>query len=214
VVLAFALVPIRLESAEQKEFSVPVEIRGKKVEYRSREGRAFFSGGVRVKRGTAFLVSDELETLQGASEAIARGHVVFSDEERRMDLTCAELHYVHGLKQVHARTDCRLISGEGVALTVVLADEMDLLVDEREAVARGRVKITQGPNEARCRMAHLYGAEDRLVLSGRPLLLRPPHEFECDEAVTFVKESRTILTGSVRGKLHTERLDELKQGSP
>lgn len=197
--------------AADKGDAIPIDIRGKRVDYHSKEGRALFSGGVTVLHGSSRLTSDELETVRGSSEAIARGHVLFRDEERKLNLTCDELQYTHGLKQIYARGACQLISGEDGEVTVVTADEIEVFVDPREAVARGSVRIMQGENEALCKRAHLFGAEDRVVLTGRPVLRRPPHEFECDEAVTYFKEGRTILTGSVKGFLHVERLSELKQ---
>lgn len=192
------------------DYSVPIDIRGKKVRYTGGEGRAVFSGGVRVVRGTSVLTSDELETIRGSNEAVARGNVAFKDAERNLDLTCGEIVYAHGLKRILATRECRLLAGEGADLAVVTSNEMEMFVDKREAIASGEVRITQGENEAVCAKAHLFGTEDRMVLSGRPVLRRPPHEFECDQAVSYFKEGRTILTGSVRGKVHTARLDELK----
>lgn len=192
------------------EYEVPVDIRGKRVEYRGHEGRAVFSGGVRVVRGPSVLTSDELETIRGANEAVARGHVVFKDAERNLDLTCDELVYTHGLKQVRATGNCHLVAGKSDEVTVVTSDEMEMFVDSREAVAGGDVRIVQGVNEAACAKAHLFGQEERVVLTGRPVLRRPPHEFECDEAVTYFKEGRTVLTGAVKGRLHADRIEELK----
>jgi lipopolysaccharide export system protein LptA len=195
-----------------KEYSVPVDIRGKKVEYRAKEGKAVFTGGVTVTRGTSVLVSDELETIKDSSEAIARGHVLYRDAERKLELSCTEAHYAHGLKQVTAKGECLLTVGAKGEESVVIADEMEVFTDSKEAVANGKVRIIQGINEALCGTARLYGDDDRVVLTGRPVLRRPPHEFECDEAVTYFKAGRTILTGNVKGRLHTAKLDDLKPG--
>ncbi len=186
----------------------PVEILGKRIEYRGKEGRAVFTGGVTVTRGSSVLKCDTLETIKGSTEAIARGNVNFKDSERKVDLTCSEAQYTHGLKYLQASGSCQLIAGEADGLTVVTADFMELEVDSRVAGARGDVKIVQGPAEARCGEARLYGLEDRIVLSGRPLLLNPPHQFECDEAESFFREGRTVLKGNVTGTLHAKALKQ------
>jgi hypothetical protein len=150
-----------------------------------------------VVRGSSILKCRELDTVRGSNEAMARGDVVFRDEARRMDLTCDEVHYTHGLRQVYATGRCQMIFGEGADVTVVTSDEMELFVETREAIARNNVRVIQG--------------ENRVVLLGRPKLRRPPHEFECDQMETFFKEGRTILRGSVKGKLNTARLEDLKK---
>jgi lipopolysaccharide export system protein LptA len=190
------------------EPDIPVEIRGKQVEYRGKEGRAVFSGGVTVIRGSSILKCDTLETIKGSAEAIARGNVFFKDAERKIDLSCREAQYTHGLKYVSASGECQLIAGEGANLTVVTADFMELQVDVQEAGAKGNVRIVQGEAEARCGEAQLYGLEDRIVLRGRPLLLNPPHQFECDEAESFFKQGRTLLMGNVTGSLHAGTIKE------
>lgn len=190
----------------------PVDIHSKYVDmkYRGKEGWAMFTGGVTVLHGSSKLTSDQLETTGGANdEAFARGNVVFRDSGKKLDLMCDELQYTHGLEQIFAKGNCQLISGEDMDITVVTSDEMEVYVGVREAVAIGSVRILQGENEAVGKRAHLFGDEDRVVLTGRPVLRRPPHEFECDQAITYFKEGRTVLTGTVRGTLHTERLDEL-----
>jgi lipopolysaccharide export system protein LptA len=187
-----------------------VDIRGRKVEYRAKEGKAVFTGGVVVTRGTSRLESDELETMKDSNEAIARGNVFFRDTERKMDLTCDSAHYEHGLKQVRAKGKCRLKSGDPGDETVVTSDEMEVAADAKEAIARGDVRIVQGSNEAFCSEARLFGNEDRVVLTGRPILRRPPHEFVCDTAVSYFKAGRTVLTGNVKGRLHTARIEEFK----
>ena len=218
-VLAFAAGPtVRSDRPARnakagKEYSVPVDIRGKKVEYLAKEGKAVFTGNVVVTRGTSVLVSDELVTFKDSNEAIARGHVLYRDTERKLDLSCAEAHYEHGLKQMTAKGECHLTVGEKGDESVVTADRMEVFTDNKEAVANGNVRIMQGDNEARCVTARLYGNEDRVVLTGRPVLRRPPHEFVCDEAVTYFKAGRTILTGNVKGRLHTAKLDDLKPGT-
>jgi len=191
--------------------AVPVEIHGKRVEYSGRDGKAHFTGGVTVVRGSSTLKCLELDTIRGSNEAMAKGEVVFRDEARKMDLTCDEMHYTHGLRHVVATGKCQLIFGEGGDVTVVTSDEMELFVDTREAIARGNVRVIQGENEALCQEGRLYGLENRVELLGRPKLRRPPHEFECDRMETFFKEGRTILRGSVRGKLNTARLEDLKK---
>lgn len=188
----------------------PVEILGKRIEYRGKEGRAVFTGGVTVTRGTSVLKCDTLETLKGSAEAIARGNVVFKDADRKVDLSCREAQYTHGLKYLQATGDCQLIAGEAAGLTVVTAEFMELEVDSQVAGARGEVRIIQGEAEARCGEARLYGLEDRIVLSGRPLLLNPPHQFECDEAESFFREGKTILKGNVTGTLHAKALKQPK----
>ena len=196
---------------QAKALEVPVEITGKRVDYQGAKGRALFTGGVTVLRSTTRITSDELETIRGSNEAIARGHVVLTDRERQMDLTCEELQYTHGLRQAEARGSCQLISGTGDDVTVVTARTMQVFLDAREATAHEDVRIIQGPNEARCQDAHLYGAEDRVVLTGRPVLRRPPHEFVCDEVTTYFKQGRSILLGSVTGKLTLAGLSDLKK---
>lgn len=208
VFLAASLPVLAADTAEP----TPVDIRSTYVEmkYRGTERWALFTGGVTVLHGSSKLTSDQLETMGGANdEAIARGNVVFQDFEKKLDLMCDELQYTDGLEQMFAKGNCQLISGEGMDVTVVTSDEMEVYVSSREAVAIGAVRIMQGENEAVGKRAHLFGDEDRVVLTGRPILRRPPHEFECDQAVTYFKEGRTILTGAVRGTLHTEQLDEL-----
>lgn len=190
---------------------VPVEIRGREVQYTGREGRARFTGGVTVRRGSSTLLCDELETLQGTSEAIARGHVHFLDGERKLDLTCDEALYTHGLARLEASGHCLLLAGDPDDRTTVTAAKMEVLVEPREALAHGGVRIVQGQNEALCTDAHLFGAESRVVLTGRPVLRRPPHEFECDEMTSYFREGRSVLTGSVKGKLAPERLEEFKK---
>lgn len=190
---------------------VPVEIRGRKVNYKGNQGSAVFTGGVTVNRGTAQMTCDELETIRGSSEAIARGHVVLVDREREMDLTCDEVAYTHGLRQANARGSCQLISGVGDDVTVVTSSSMQIFLDTREATAHENVRIVQGPNEARCTDAHLYGAEDRVVLTGRPVLRHPPHEFVCDQVVTYFKAGRSILTGSVTGKMTLAGIEDIKK---
>lgn len=197
--------------ARAKALEVPVEISGKKVQYQGAKGRALFTGGVTVLRGATRMTSDELETIRGSSEAVARGHVVLTDREHQMDLTCRELQYTHGLRQAEARGDCELISGTGEDVTVVTASTMQVFLDAREATAHENVRIVQGPNEARCVDAHLFGAEDRVVLTGRPVLRRPPHEFVCDEVVSFFKQGRSVLSGNVSGKLTLAGLGDLKK---
>jgi len=164
-----------------------------------------------VVRGSSILKCRELDTVRGSNEAMARGDVVFRDEARRMDLTCDEVHYTHGLRQVYATGRCQMIFGEGADVTVVTSDEMELFVETREAIARNNVRVIQGENEALCQEGRLFGLENRVVLLGRPKLRRPPHEFECDQMETFFKEGRTILRGSVKGKLNTARLEDLKK---
>lgn len=186
----------------------PVEILGKRIEYSGKEGRALFTGGVTVTRGSSVLKCDTLETLKGSVEAIARGNVSFKDAERKVDLSCREAQYTHGLKYLQASGDCQLVAGEAASLTVVTAEFMELEVDSQVAGARGEVRIIQGEAEARCGEARLYGLEDRIVLSGRPLLLNPPHRFECDEAESFFSEGKTILRGNVTGTLHAKALKQ------
>ena len=217
--LTYLSVPATAETPEtppaaEGGSAVPVDIRGKQVEYFGKKGRALFTGGVVVVRGSSTLIADELETVRGSSEAIARGHVVFKDEERKMDLTCNEVRYTHGMRRIHAKGACQLLVGEEDEVTVVTADEMEMLVDEREAIATGAVRIVQGGNEAVCDRAHLFNAEGRVVLTGRPVLRRPPHEFVCDEAVTYFKEGRTVLTGSVRGRFHPEGVEDVRRKRP
>jgi lipopolysaccharide export system protein LptA len=191
--------------------SVPVEIHGKRVEYSGKEGKAHFTGGVTVVRGSSTLKCLELDTIRGSSEALARGKVEFHDAGRKMDLTCDEVHYTHGLRHVMATGHCQLIFGEGADVTVVTGEEMELFVDTREAIARRSVRIIQGENEALCSEGRLYGLENRVELLGRPVLRRPPHEFECDRVETYFKEGRTILRGRVKGKLNTARLEDLRR---
>jgi len=199
----------------EQGLNVPVEIRGKRVEYSGREGRVTFTGNVVVTRGTARLLADEVTTLRGTSEASARGNVMLKDAERKIDLTCAEAAYTHGLRQVMASGTCHLIAGEGDSLTVVDSDEMEVFVENKEAIARGNVRIMQGENEAECRLAHLYGKEHRAVLFGDPVLRHPPHEFRSDEVVSFFQEGKLVLNGNVRARIHAGKLDTLgKEGSP
>ena len=193
---------------------IPVEIRGREVKYTGKAGLAHFTGGVAVVRGSATLVSDELDTIQGAEEAIARGHVRLFDGERMLDLVCDEAHYTHGLARVEASGHCRLFSGAGSDLSTVTADSMEVLVDTREALAHGSVRIVQGDDEAVCTDAHLFGAESRVVLTGRPVLKRPPHEFVCDQMTSYFREGRSVLTGSVKGRLAPEHLEDLKREGP
>lgn len=190
---------------------VPVQIRGRQVVYTGREGRARFTGGVTVTRGSSTLMCDELDTVQGTSEALAKGHVHFRDDEHRLDLLCDEALYTHGLSRLEAKGNCVLLAGEAPELTTVTATAMEVLVESREALAHGGVRIVQGEDEALCADAHLYGAENRVVLTGRPVLRRPPHEFECDQLTTYFREGRSVLTGSVRGRLAPERLEQLKK---
>lgn len=192
---------------------VPLRIRGRQVDYAGREGRAVFTGEVVVVRASSTLWADRLETLRGTEEATASGHVRFTDTERLLVLTCDTLRYANGLRQVAASGGCRMVTGVGPDATTVTADEMEVFVEKREATARGDVRILQAGSEALCREAHLYGAEDRAVLTGRPVLRRPPHEFECDEATTWFKEGRSLLRGAVRGRLVPERLDRLTPGT-
>lgn len=205
----------RLPSAGTRPSStvteIPVEIRGRAVEYTGAEGRAKFTGGVTVTRGSATLVSDELETIQGADEAIARGNVHFTDAERQLDLVCQEAHYTHGMSRLVATGNCVLVAGEGDERTVVGADAMEVLVETREALGHGSVRIVQGDDEATCASAHLYGAENRVVLTGRPVLRRPPHEFECDEMTAYFREGRSVLTGSVKGRIAPEKFEGLRR---
>jgi len=196
---------------DRAALEVPVEIRGRKVNYRGNQGSALFTGGVTVNRGTAQMTCDELETIRGSSEAIARGHVVLVDRERQMDLTCDEVSYAHGLRQADAKGNCQLISGVGDDVTVVTSAVMQIFLDTREATAHENVRIVQGPNEARCTDAHLYGAEDRVVLTGRPVLRHPPHEFVCDQVVTYFKAGRSILTGSVTGRMTLAGIEDIKK---
>jgi len=211
-VVAAAVPSVRARPATSSTtVEIPVDIRGRQVEYTGREGKAHFSGGVTVTRGTSTLMCDELDTIRGADEAIARGHVVFRDAERKLDLVCDEAHYTHGLARVNASGHCRLVAGAGDDTTVVTANEMEVLVETREALGHGEVRIVQGQDEALCADARLYGAENRVVLTGRPILRRPPHEFECDEMTAFFREGKSILTGSVRGRLVAEHLGELKK---
>ncbi len=188
---------------------LPVVIRGRQVAYTGREGRALFTGGVTVVRGTATLFCDELETLSGSSAANARGHVRLLDEARTLDLTSDELGYTSGLRQVNGKGSCRLLAGAAEARTTVLSDELELHVDTREAIASGAVRIWQAGSEAVCGRAHLFAAEDRVVLTGRPVLRRPPHEFECDEVTTWFREGRSILAGAVKGRLASGKLGSL-----
>jgi len=196
---------------DRTALEVPVEIRGRKVNYHGNQGSAVFTGGVTVNRGTAQMTCDELETIRGSSEAIARGHVVLVDRERQMDLTCDEVSYAHGLRQADAKGNCQLISGVGDDVTVVTSAVMQIFLDTREATAHENVRIVQGPNEARCTDAHLYGAEDRVVLTGRPVLRHPPHEFVCDQVVTYFKAGRSILTGSVTGRMTLAGIEDIKK---
>ncbi len=204
--------PAGAAPAKGKEPFIPVEIRGNQVEYSGREGKVVFRGDVTVKRGSATLHSDELVTLRGPNEAVARGHVSVKDTERSTDLTCDEVTYTHGMRNVKASGTCHLISGEGDEMTIVSSDEMEVVIEKREAVARGRVRIEQGPNGAECGEARLYGSANRLVLVGSPVLRHPPHEFRADEVISYFKEGRVVLNGNVRATLHTGRLEELEKG--
>ncbi len=188
---------------------LPVRIKGRNVAYTGREGRALFTGGVTVVRGTATLFCDELETLAGSSAAVARGHVRLLDEARTLDLTSDELGYTSGLRQVNGKGSCRLLAGAADGRTTVLSDELELHVDTREAIASGSVRIWQAGSEAVCGRAHLFATEDRVVLTGRPVLRRPPHEFECDEVTTWFREGRSVLSGAVKGRLASGRLESL-----
>ena len=200
-------------SALSDGLDLPVTIRGAQVRYTGAEGRAHFTGGVTVVRGTATLFSDELWTLKGSTEAVARGHVRLLDETRTLDLASDELGYTAGLRQVTGKGSCRLLVGVAEGRTTVLSDELELLVDSREATAKGSVRIWQGGSEAICGQARLFAAEDRVVLTGRPVLRRPPHEFECDEVTTWFREGRSVLSGRVQGRLAGGRLELLEPGS-
>lgn len=193
---------------------LPVRIRGRHVEYRGNERRARFTGDVVVLRSTATLWCDTLETVQGTEEAVAEGHVRFLDGERRMDLTCDRLHYAHGLRQLTADGHCRMVAGDPSATTLVTSEEMEVWVDTREAEARGTVVIEQAADHAECARAHLYGAEDRAVLTGRPRLKRPPHEFECDTLTTWLRQGRSVLTGHVSGRMVPEKMEGLAPPEP
>ena len=199
----------RIAASSSTTVEVPVEIRGREVEYTGRDGRAKFTGGVTVTRGSSTLGCDELETIQGADEAIARGHVHFVDGERKLDLVCDEALYTHGLSRLEATGHCLLVAGDAAERTEVTARKMEVLVETREALGHGR--IVQGQDEALCADAHLFGAENRVVLTGRPVLRRPPHEFECDEMTAYFREGRSVLTGSVKGRLVPEHLGELRK---
>lgn len=188
---------------------LPVVIRGATVRYTGADGRAVFTGGVTVIRGTATLFCDELETLKGSAEAIARGNVRLIDEVRTLELWSDTLGYTAGLRQVTGRGACRLHVGVADGRTTVLSDELELLVDAREATATGAVRIWQAGSEAECGQARLYAAEDRVVLTGRPVLRRPPHEFECDEVTTWFREGRSVLSGAVKGRLASGKLESL-----
>lgn len=196
----------------QGDINVPVDIRGNRVEYQGKAGKVIFTGNVVVVRGTSRLTADELTTLKGAGEAVAKGNVTVKDSEKKIDLTCNEAGYMNGLRYVKASGTCHLIAGEGENLTVVNSDEMELYVDTRDAVARGNVLINQANNEAGCREARLTGQGEILTLTGDPILRRPPHEFRADQVVSYVRDGRLVMTGNVRAVLHTGKLGELKQG--
>ncbi len=192
---------------------VPVEIRGAGVRFLDREGRAEFTGGVTVLRGTSTLTADSLQTIRGPNEAAVRGHVVFADAARGVRMTCDEARYAHGLRHILARGHCALTLGSGAESSTVTSDEMELFVDAREALAHGGVRIVQGENEARSADAHLLGAESRVILTGAPVLRRAPHEFACVRADYDLKSRITVLQGPVSGRLHSGRLNVLR-GEP
>lgn len=196
------------------ELKVPVEIRGSRVRYMDKAGRAVFTGGVRVVRGTSTLTADSLQTLRGPNEAEAAGHVTFDDRTRQVALTCDAVRYANGLREIAARGACVLLIGNGDQSATVTSDRMELLVDAREAHAHGHVRIVQGDNEARSEEARLYGADDTMVLTGAPVLRRSPHEFVCVEARFDTRRDRTLLLGPVTGTLHANRLDRLRNGAP
>jgi len=193
----------------ERDVNVPVDIRGNRVEYQGKSGKVIFTGNVVVIRGSSRLTADELTTLKGAGEAVARGRVTVKDAEKKIDLTCEEAGYRNGLRYVRASGTCHLIAGEGDNLTVVNSKEMELYVDTRDAVARGDVRINQAENEAECQEARLTEYGEKLTLTGSPVLRRPPHEFRADEVISYVRDGKLVMTGNVKAILHTGKLDDL-----
>lgn len=154
------------------------------------------SGGVELIQGKVKLTCQKAKVSLDKEEVKAEGKVVFTSEN--LTLSSGELRFNNQTKYVLATLSPEahfLREGKTTTLTAL---QIETILEEEKAIAKGEVKITRENTQASCDLLTLYNNEQKAELVGNARATQGENKLSGEKIIIFFQEQRMIAKGETK----------------
>jgi lipopolysaccharide export system protein LptA len=190
----------------------PVYITADEVVYNSRQKKNDWIGHVKVRRGKTLMDADKMTATSDKGSAQAEGRIFLRDPTEGMELKSERMEYTNKLKNVIATGEpVFTLTDEKGDKTVITGERLEILSEEKYALATGNVVIVNKDIRATGEEARYWDGEQKMELRGKPVVTRGNNIFTGDLITTLVKKNIILLEGNVHATIWTEEFEK-KEG--
>jgi len=154
------------------------------------------SGGVELIQGKVKLTCQKAKVSLDKEEVKAEGKVVFTSEN--LTLSSGELRFKAQTKYVLATLSPEAHFLREGKMTTLTALQIETILEEEKAIAKGEVKITQENTQASCDLLTLYNKEQKAELVGNARATQGENNLSGEKLIIFFKEQRMIAIGETK----------------
>lgn len=202
------------EIAAEVSKDEPVEITGDRLEYKSKQQEAIYSGHVVLIHGDMKLTCDLLHAYGEKKEKIVgEGNVKWAKKKDNVTLTSDYFQYESKDKFLIAEKKPVLIMYDKNNIkTVIVSKRMEMYGDKNEAIGIDDVVITREDTKATCQRAHYFDKEGKLILTGKPVVEQKKNIFKGDVITVYLEDEKIILDKNVDTVIYPDKIQESDEG--